>query len=152
MRECAWHGAGACHRPIIVGRAARRDRSEDCAGHNAASQGACPRLRIEADRKNLLAGCDVVTDRKVRLLWDRDVIEPGELFFLSCSTVAPHIRWESNHYLGRAFRKSIKSEPDKVRASRRDCRYTGESIAIPKEKLRNSRDGAQSKNKAVSRL
>jgi len=51
-----------------------------------------------------------------------------------------------------AFRKSIKSEPNKVRASRRDCRYTGGSIAIPKEKLRNSRDGAQSRNKAVSRL
>jgi hypothetical protein len=90
--------------------------------------------------------------RKIGLLWNRDVIEPRELFFLSCSTVAPHIRWESKHYLGRAFRKSIKSQPDKVRASRRDCRYTGESIAIPKEKLRNSRDGAQSKNKAVSRL
>src|SRR6266446_10194165 len=41
---------------------------------------------------------------------------------------------------------------NKVRASRRDCRYTGALIAIPKEKLRNSRDGAQSRNKAVSRL
>jgi hypothetical protein len=54
--------------------------------------------------------------------------------------------------VGRAFRKSIKGEPNKVRASRRDCRYTGALIAIPKEKLRNSRDGAQSRNKAVSRL
>jgi hypothetical protein len=33
---------------------------------------------------------------------------------------------------------------NKVRASRQDCRYTGALIAIPKEKLRNSRDGAQS--------
>ena len=73
-------------------------------------------------------------------------------FCFRVMTTRLRVRAEVCRSVGRAFRKSIKSEPNKVRASRRDYRYTGGSIAIPKEKLRNSRDGAQSRNKAVSPL
>ena len=46
-------------------------------------------LGIESDRQNLLARGDIVTDRQISLLlWDRNVVEPGELFFLGCSTIA----------------------------------------------------------------
>jgi hypothetical protein len=45
-------------------------------------------LRIEANGQNLLTRRDIVTYRQISLLWDRDVVEPGKLFFLRCSTVA----------------------------------------------------------------
>jgi len=38
----------------------------------------CLSLGIESDRQNLLARGDIVTDRQICLLRDRDVIEPGE--------------------------------------------------------------------------
>ena len=49
---------------------------------------ACPSLAIEADGQDSLTRRDVVTDRRIRLTRDRDVIEPGELFFRCGSTVA----------------------------------------------------------------
>src|SRR5215469_13725015 len=45
-------------------------------------------FRIEADGQNLLTRRDVVTDRQIRLLRNRDVIEPGKFFFRCGSTVA----------------------------------------------------------------
>ena len=42
-------------------------------------------LRVEPDRKDFLARCDVVTDRDVRLLRYRDVVAPSQ-FFLCCSS------------------------------------------------------------------
>ena len=42
----------------------------------------------ESDRQDLLTRRNVVTDRQIRLLWDRDAIKPCELFFSCGSTVA----------------------------------------------------------------
>ena len=46
------------------------------------------RFRIEANGQHLLTRRDVVTDRQIRLLWDRNVVESSEFLFLSCSTIA----------------------------------------------------------------
>jgi hypothetical protein len=45
-------------------------------------------LRIEANGQHLLTRRNVITDRQISLFWDRNVVEPGEFFFLSCSTIA----------------------------------------------------------------
>jgi hypothetical protein len=45
-------------------------------------------LTSQVNLQNLLTRRDVVTDRQICLLWDRNVVEPGELFFLGCSTIA----------------------------------------------------------------
>jgi hypothetical protein len=37
-------------------------------------------FRVEANGQHLLTWGNVVTDREIRLLWDGDAIEPGELF------------------------------------------------------------------------
>jgi hypothetical protein len=42
--------------------------------------------QVEANCQDLLPRRDVVTDQQIRLFRDRDVIEPGELFFRSGST------------------------------------------------------------------
>src|SRR6266403_1098972 len=58
----------------------------------------CLSFGIESDRQNLLTRRDIVTDRQISLLWDRDVVEPGELFFLGCSTIAAaHKVGKRNH-------------------------------------------------------
>jgi hypothetical protein len=50
-------------------------------------------LRVEPDRKNLLARCNIVTDREVRLLWDRDIVTPSLVLpppwfvFIECSSL-----------------------------------------------------------------
>jgi hypothetical protein len=41
------------------------------------------RFRIEANGQDLLTRRNVITDRQISLFWDRDVIEPGEFFFLN---------------------------------------------------------------------
>ena len=46
-----------------------------------------PSFWIESDRQNFLTRRNAVTDGQIRLLWDRNMIEPGELFFGCGSTI-----------------------------------------------------------------
>jgi hypothetical protein len=48
-------------------------------------------LWMTPDRENILGRRDVVTDRKVELRRDRNMIPASDFFFGCCSSIRPHI-------------------------------------------------------------